>query len=239
MVPSAESESYASDSRFHQSAGHQKLFHQLWSAVIAISRVTFAITIAHLGIFLLDIQCIEQLVGSEHSERLLVKCIQPAHQSTLIHIAPKLIELAQEQFPVAQTIQCDTVENHVRSSCAVGLEWSVGWAKKSRLPGVRPRHVAHFGGKTNEGRDGFIDWSLDLRQDRTHAWPSSGGRIHMAAAGQTLDGVMVTRGTHDRANDGALIHESRHQGQMLANLDSGNIRGNGLELSTQFRRRVR
>src|SRR5438874_8151604 len=96
MIPPAERQRHASCACFNQPPREQEMLHQLRAAIVAVLRITFAVTRADLRIFFLNIERFDELARSQHSERLLIESIQAIHQAALIHIAAELAESAQQ-----------------------------------------------------------------------------------------------------------------------------------------------
>src|SRR5687767_2491249 len=113
MIPPAESESHATRARFNEAPGHEKMFHQLGTAVVAVLRVTLAVAGANLLVLLLDVERIEQPARSKDAEGLFVEGVKAAHHAAAVDVAAELVEVREQVSAVREAVQRDAVQNHV------------------------------------------------------------------------------------------------------------------------------
>src|SRR5882724_1408435 len=92
MIPAAERERDAPRAGFHQAPRDQEMLHQLWPAIVAVFRITLAVTRANFWILLLDIERFNQLAGCEHPKRLLIESVEAIHQPALVHVTAELVK---------------------------------------------------------------------------------------------------------------------------------------------------
>ena len=102
-----------------------------------------------------------------------------------------------------------------------------------------PRVVGHLERQIDVRRHRGIDRPKQFRQRRPHGGPTTLRlRTAKVASRATLERIVPTFGADQRANDRKLVHHGGHARHHLADLDTGHIRVDGIELAANFRRRI-
>ena len=76
---------------------------------------------------------------------------------------------------------------------------------------------------------------LQLGDDRTDLGPAAGGRVVLQASGHALMGGVAVLGPDDGSQEHQLVGDLGQAGEMLADLNAGNVGGDGLELPANLR----
>src|SRR6185436_14183846 len=109
-----------------QAPGDKEVLHQLRAAIVAVLGIAFAVTLADFLVFLLHVEGVEQLAGSEYAEGLLVEGVKAFHHAAAVDLAAEIIETGKEGLAVGKAIKGDPVQDHILfASAFVGLEWRV------------------------------------------------------------------------------------------------------------------
>ncbi len=239
MIPAAEGHGDATRARFHEAPRGEEMAHQFRAAVITILRVALAVTFDGARVFFAHVEGIEELARSQHAKGLLIEGVQAAHHSAGVHVAAEFVEAGQERPAVGEAFEGHAVERHVFGGAAfIRFKGRVGHAEKAGLAGARPFHVPHFGSEADEGRHGRIDGTLQLADDGAHRGPPAGRLVFEEAAGEALEGVVPVVAIRHGADQRAAIHHLGEARQMLGDLETRNIGGDGLEFAADLGRRI-
>src|SRR5206468_4325812 len=149
--------------------------------------------------FFFNVQGLEKSARGQHAESLIIERIQSLHQAARIDIAPESVKAGQQSAVIRKAIQGDAIKHQIIFARSGWFEGRMGQAEKAGPAGIRPWHMPHLGGKTDERRDGSIGRTFQLREHRPEAWPTSWRRIDMRTPSKALHGVMVTRGSDNGA----------------------------------------
>ena len=181
----------------------------------------------------------EQFGAGEHIERLLIEDIHTAHESGGVEIAAQAVKTAQQRLAITETVERDAIERHVlRAAAAIRLERRMRDTEIARLARARPRHVTHLRCEANERRHRRVHTAFELGNDGPHRRPATRRLTFRAAAGEALEGIMAAVAVGQRADERAFVHHFRETRQVLADLDAGDVGGDGFELATDLARRV-
>lgn len=94
------------------------------------------------------------------------------------------------------------------------------------------------GSQTHERGHGGIHRTVQAREHGSHAGPATDGRQRgVGPTGLAQDRVVAIGSAHHRTNDDTLVHKAGDAWKDLANLDAGNLGGDGVELAANFARR--
>ena len=239
VVPTAEGQRDAAGAGLDEATGGEELLHQLRTSVVAVARIPLAVALDDLRVLFPEVERVGQLAGGEDAEGLLVEGVEPVHHSGRIGLAPEGVDAGEQRPPIGKTIERQALQHHVFGSAAlVGLERCVTDAEETGLAVLGPRGVAHLRCEPDERRDGRIHRAIELRQHRPERRPTAGRHVLVVAAGDALDGVVVAVAAHDGSDDGILVRELREPRKVLADLDAGDVGGDGFEFAADLRRGV-
>ena len=237
VVPEAVADRHAANPRLDEPAGGEELLHEPRGAVALMLLGAVAILVADRLRLLRDVECRGQIARGENAKGLLLEGVHPFHHSGAVGGAVERIERADEAAPVAKPVEREAGEDEVAGTITVGLKRAAGVAEEASVSGV-VGPVLHSRGETDVGRSRGPRGTFQLRHHRTELRMASRRLPLMAAAGEALEGVVVSSRTDHRADDGEFVHHRCQPRHQFADLDAGHIRGNRLELSPHLARRV-
>ena len=165
----------------------------------------FAVTCAHLWIFLVQIQRGGKLTAGEDAVRLLGKGVEALHGFAVVHIAAELVEAAQQFAAVIELIERNAVQLQVILAVIHRLEGRVGAAKEAWLT-VVIRPMLHARRERHKRRHAGRGAALGFAECRTHLRPMPGGLPFIEPAGEALERLMPILGADDGANGDQLVH---------------------------------
>src|SRR5262245_19500818 len=96
---------------------------------------SMAVALHHSRVLVAEIERPDQLAAGQHFPGLAVEAIHALHHPARVEVAPQAVEACEEPRSLAQPLEGDALEDHVRPGLAARPERSAGDAQEARIPG--------------------------------------------------------------------------------------------------------
>ena len=231
-IPSTELQCDETYARLDQSSRQQA----------ARAKRIFAKRLCESRRFLADVKRIARGLGSDDGMSLFAEAIETFQQLTVrFHRTKRRVQIAQQPLPLLDLSHRQTTlqRNSANAEClansrrGTGIQWSILDAEKTGplLRVVRNRYERRQVGRILQLRlfhhDRTIAWILQRRQG-----PTASVDVFLAES-------MSAQRVADASQDDELVHAAGKLRQVLADLNSGYVRVDRIELAAKFTRRVR
>ena len=111
------------------------------SVVLVLERLAVTVASSQLGVFLAEIQGVDQLAGSEHAKGRFREGVHSAQHPRVVDFAFQEVQPLEQRFAILQSIQRHAVQTHVRGPFTLWFEGLIRGTEKARGSGIRPGSV--------------------------------------------------------------------------------------------------